>query len=263
MSMPVDLYLERGATFSKQVAFRFGQTDELAINFDLVDYEAKLVISELLPSNTEILKLDMLNQGIRINGNVANIFLTSEQTALIGVVKARWKFELHNPTNLVTMRVWEGFVWTDTGEWGMSCSRGCAGGLPGGNHLYFSDVVINAVGPAGTGAGTNPNIPPPLLVTFDMTMPFPLITLPPDTAIAEVNVEVEEAFDGVGATVSVGIPSDNEWLVPLVPGPDLTTVGVYGYHPAVETSTTTPIYLYLNSGTGSTTGKLRVQLVLS
>lgn len=261
MSMPIDLYLERGATFSKQVAFRFGLTDEEALPFDLVDYKATLTISELLPSNREILVLDLDNQGIRINGNVANIFLTSEQTASVNVVKARWKLDLFNPTNLVTMRVWEGFVWTDTGEWGMSCSRGCAGGLPGGNHLYFSDVVINSVGPAGINGPTN--LPTPLLVTFDMTMPLPLMTIPPNTAIAEVSVEVEEAFDGVGATVSVGIPTDHEWLVPLVPGVDLTTVGVFNYHPAVETSTVTPIYLYLDSGTGATTGKLRVQLIVS
>ena len=75
----------------------------------------------------------------------------------------------------------------------------------------------------------------------------------PGTTVTKVNIIILEEFDGVGATVTIGIDDDHDLLTKAI-DIDLTTVGTYEISPGYKFADNENIKIYSNSGSGASTG---------
>lgn len=109
------------------------------------------------------------------------------------------------------------------------------------------------IGPSGSGAL------PAYTFHFGDASPATVFTLSDAREIVLISLQVEEAFDGVGATASLGVTGQPELLMPAVDGA-LGTVGIYEFSPREELDDNTPIIITIVPGSGASTG--RGQLVI-
>lgn len=77
---------------------------------------------------------------------------------------------------------------------------------------------------------------------------FPLITVPADVVVKNVTTYIEEAFDGSGATLTIGDAVDNSSLQNNI---DPYEAAGYSSTPVAKYSTATAISLYINPGTAT------------
>lgn len=96
-----------------------------------------------------------------------------------------------------------------------------------------------------------------LLVEFDNVSPMLVLPLPANHALDNVEVEILTAWDGVGASLSLGTPVDPEAFMAAA-DIDLTTVATYERDHAVLGPAT--ILAYITPGVGASAGSARVQL---
>jgi hypothetical protein len=84
--------------------------------------------------------------------------------------------------------------------------------------------------------------------------PAPVFTLGADAVIAEVNVWMLEEFDGTGASVTVGRPSDNDELMDNTEI-DPTFQSSFSTRPGKEYSNGEVVNVYITPGAGASQGR--------
>lgn len=111
-------------------------------------------------------------------------------------------------------------------------------------------------GPPGTPGLDAGGTIPAVTFQFGDASPATIATTPNDATreMVLVSFQVEQAFDGVGASVSLGISGQPELLMPTVTDL-LSVVGVYEFAPRVELPASTPIILTINPGSGASSGR--------
>lgn len=113
---------------------------------------------------------------------------------------------------------------------------------------------VGPPGPAGSGAM------PPIDFAFGDATPAVVLVLGEALEFVTVSLQIEEAFDGAGASVALGIAGQPELLMPAAYN-DPSTLGVYDAGPRVELPTGTQIILTITPGAGASAG--RGQFVLT
>lgn len=101
------------------------------------------------------------------------------------------------------------------------------------------------------------------VVNFNSVSPLTIFTPPAGVTIRTVTVEVETAFDGVGAQLSVGI-TGNTALYMGTTDNELNTVAVFELTPYNEQGITpSPVIITFAPGSGATVGSARVTVEYS
>jgi hypothetical protein len=125
-----------------------------------------------------------------------------------------------------------------------------ATGTDKGVVLQMRGMIIPAVPPTpGTGSSTT--------FTRSSTSPVTVFELPSGQALTNITVEILEAWDGVGASIEVGVPGDTDRYIEAS---DLTlgVLALFATH-AYDVGVLT-IIATINPGAGSTTGQARIQI---
>lgn len=104
-------------------------------------------------------------------------------------------------------------------------------------------------GPAGSSAGVNP----PINFSFGDASPVPVLTLAVDSEIASVQLEIEQAFNGVGASIRLGTAAEPGLLLDAWQS-DPSTAGVYETTPRVQLPAGTALVLTIVPGSGASAG---------
>ena len=111
-------------------------------------------------------------------------------------------------------------------------------------------------GPAGNGA------PPPVSFGFGSVSLSTLMTMPVTGVITELLLDVEDAFDGIGATLLIGIATLPERLMPSHYN-DLSVARTYSASPMALITAGTPILATYTAGAGATRGAARLYFVIN
>ncbi len=122
---------------------------------------------------------------------------------------------------------------------------------------FFGDGVTLGGVPFGGGSG---NVESPVLAFNDLS-PIILTTLQANDKILKAIVWITEAFDGSGASVTVGTDADNDLIV-ADSNIDVTQVGSYEVMPLFTATGATEIKVFLTPGTLATTGGVFISLEL-
>jgi hypothetical protein len=104
-------------------------------------------------------------------------------------------------------------------------------------------------GPAGSSAGVNP----PINFSFGDASPTPVLTLPAASEVAGIQLQIEQAFDGAGAAIRLGIAGQPGLLLDTWQN-DPTSVGIYEVTPRVELPAGTALILTITPGAGASAG---------
>jgi len=84
--------------------------------------------------------------------------------------------------------------------------------------------------------------------------PLNLGTVPADKIVESVSILVTEAFDGTGASLTVGDASDPDGLL-IAAENDPTQLGGYESHPGISYGTDTVVQLTINPGSSPSQGQ--------
>lgn len=110
-------------------------------------------------------------------------------------------------------------------------------------------------GPAGTPGASGDGSYPAFNFAFGDASPAVRLTLSVGAQeVITVSLQVEEAFDGAGATVALGTAANPELLFPSSAS-DLATEATYDVTPREELAGGTPLVLTLNAGAGASQGR--------
>jgi hypothetical protein len=93
---------------------------------------------------------------------------------------------------------------------------------------------------------------------FNVVNPFPLVTVPANVRVKQVTTYLETAFDGTGATLTIGDAGDPDRLQDNIdPYEAVAYQSTVGYQYGVNT----PIFLFINAGTATQgDGLISIQL---
>ena len=117
--------------------------------------------------------------------------------------------------------------------------------------------VRGNIGPIGPSAA---GLIPPIDFAYGDASPATVLTLGVDSEIVAVSLQVEEAFNGTGASVSFGVAGDPESLFPAA-FVDLSSTGIFQFSPRVEYAAGTQLLLTITPGSGASQG--RGQIIVS
>lgn len=117
-------------------------------------------------------------------------------------------------------------------------------------------VEVGSRGPQGPKGdpGASGGVLPTITFAFGDASPATAMTLPWRAEIISVSLQIEDAFDGDGASIALGTAADHELLMPAAfnaPG----TLGVYETTPRVELPMDTPLMLTISPGAGAAHGR--------
>ena len=104
-------------------------------------------------------------------------------------------------------------------------------------------------GPAGSSAGVNP----PINFAFGDASPTPVLVLPADSEIASVQLQIEQAFNGTGASIRLGTAAQPGLLLDTWQN-DPASVGIYETTPREQLPAGTSIVLTIVPGSGASAG---------
>lgn len=104
-------------------------------------------------------------------------------------------------------------------------------------------------GPAGSSAGVNP----PINFAFGDSSPSTVLTLTVDSEVSSVQLQIEQAFDGIGAAIQLGIVGQPGLLLDAWQN-DPATPGVYEVTPREQLASGTAIVLTITPGAGASSG---------
>lgn len=108
-----------------------------------------------------------------------------------------------------------------------------------------------AQGPAGSsGAG----LLPPINFSYGDASPAVVLLLSVTSEIAAVSLQIEEAFNGVGASIALGTAGEPGALIPSADN-DPSMLVTYEFSPRIEYAGGTLILLTINAGTGGSSGR--------
>lgn len=126
-------------------------------------------------------------------------------------------------------------------------------------HVPVKVVAPGPQGPKGETGTSADGAYPAFSIAFGDASGVVLVLGPGTQEVTLVSMEVEEAFNGAGASVAIGIAGNPGLLMPASYN-DPATLGVYEAAPRVQLPGGTPIHVSLISGAGATAG--RAQLVI-
>ena len=110
-------------------------------------------------------------------------------------------------------------------------------------------------GPAGIPGASGDGSYPAFDFAFGDASPAVRLTLAAGTQeVITVSLQVEEAFDGAGATVALGTAANPELLLPFGAS-DLATEATYDVTPREELAGGTQLVLTVNAGAGASQGR--------
>lgn len=115
-------------------------------------------------------------------------------------------------------------------------------------------------GPAGAAGASGAGLLSPINFAYGDASPAAVLTLGTDSEIAAVSLQVEEAFNGTGASVSFGVAGDPESLFPAA-FVALSSTGIFQFSPRVEYAAGTQLILTITPGSGASQG--RGQIIVS
>lgn len=111
-------------------------------------------------------------------------------------------------------------------------------------------------GPSGNGA------PAPVLFGFGSVSQSTLIAMPVSGYITELLIDVEDAFDGAGAALSIGLGGDPNALMPDGYSA-LSIAQTYSASPMAFVAAGTPIIATYVAGAGASKGTARIYFAIS
>lgn len=114
-----------------------------------------------------------------------------------------------------------------------------------------TQAIIDAAVAATSSGGTT------YLAAFGDATPATVFTVPPTQALDSIDVEVIETWDGVGATVHIGVAGDPTRYFGSA---DLELTELASFTKAFTTLGTAPIVIIIFGGASPTRGKLRLQI---
>lgn len=121
--------------------------------------------------------------------------------------------------------------------------------------FYAGDGVT--VGGIAIGSGSN-KIESGVLV-FNSTSPSNLVTLQTGKKVIKATVLVNQEFDGIGASVTVGTDATPDLIVADT-NIDITSLGTYEVFPNYTTVASTVLKVFITPGSLATTGEIFVSL---
>lgn len=128
-----------------------------------------------------------------------------------------------------------------------------------------SDVIAlttpGVQGPKGDPGLSPAGLLPPINFAFGDATPATVAMLGDTSEVVGISLQIEEAFDGAGASIALGTADAPESLLATWQSDPTDGAGVYETTPRVELPAGTAIVLTLNPGAGATRG--RGQIVLS
>lgn len=110
-----------------------------------------------------------------------------------------------------------------------------------------TSVIISAT--AGSGPGSNP----PINFSYGDASPATIFTVPVDSEVVSVQLQIETPFDGVGAQVRIGTSGLPGRLLDTFHS-DPSVAGVYEATPRVQLAAGTQILLTITPGSGASAG---------
>lgn len=113
-------------------------------------------------------------------------------------------------------------------------------------------VAAGPQGPRGQ-AGSSAGVNPPINFAFGDASPAPVLTLATDSEIASVQLQIEQAFNGVGAQIRLGTAGQPGLLLDAWQN-DPSSTGVYETTPRVQLPAGTALVLTITPGSGASTG---------
>lgn len=116
-------------------------------------------------------------------------------------------------------------------------------------------------GPKGDPGLSPAGLLPPINFAFGDATPATVAVLSDASEVMAVQLQIEEAFNGVGATIALGTAEDPELLLAAWQSDPSDAGGVFEVCPRVELPANTNLVLTIAPGAGATQG--RGQLVLS
>ena len=123
--------------------------------------------------------------------------------------------------------------------------------------FYGGDGVTVGGIPLGAGAG---NVESPVIAFNDLS-PIPLTTLQANDKVIKATVILNQAFDGAGASVTVGTDAVQDLIVSNT-DIDITDVGTYEVFPQYFATGSTELKVFIAPGTLATTGEVFISLEL-
>lgn len=119
-----------------------------------------------------------------------------------------------------------------------------------------SVLAVASPGPqgrVGTPGTSGAGVLPPIDFSYGSASPTGVVTLAETSEVTGISLQVEQVFDGVGASVALGVAGDPESLMPAA-FTSLASLDTYEFSPRIEYPAGTVLILTIVPGAGASQG---------